>query len=200
MLPNFLLTEVTAWVRVVHSPVCPWKPAGMERWRRRVACQQLCLNEKKFCLRLEQHLNFFSLYLCPLVVVAVSNTNRLLLTLYRPCVYLYVSIISPLSLRYFMLGRFMHFTFLASPCSHGFCKVNVTVYTPGTNFVALLSTPLYQFLVLLKTWWPNISKFKMRSHKSSKQQPHGFIIKILIWPDKAKDPVRFTDLCFHMLG
>ena len=36
------------------------------------------LNEKKLCCRLEQHLNFFSLYLCPLVVVAMSNTNRLL--------------------------------------------------------------------------------------------------------------------------
>ena len=44
----------------------------------------------------------------------------------------------------------------------------------------------------------NISKFRMKSNKSSKKLWHGFTIKILIWPlDKAKDPVQLADVLTH---
>ena len=48
---------------------------------------------------------FQFIYLCPLVVDSASLAKKLLLTLYSLCVYVYVSIMSSLSWRYFILGQ-----------------------------------------------------------------------------------------------
>ena len=87
------------------SPVCTWKPAGMacrQRWvARHFSCQQLWM-KRNYAVDLSNTLIssacICALLLllqcpilidcCPLVVVVMSNTNRLLLTLCRPCTYL----------------------------------------------------------------------------------------------------------------
>ena len=164
MLPNFLYTEVTAWVGVtvsiktsvltMLSPVCTWKPAGMEHWWRQVArhssCQQLWMKRSSASDLSNTLISSACICVLLLLLQCPIQTDCCRHCIAMRVLYIiniYVSIIihiyiSPLSLRYFMLGRFMHFIFSLSLWSW--------FPRPWTNYVALLSTLSINFLSFWK--------------------------------------------------
>ena len=93
----------------VRMPVGHQQPQSECLWGINNLSQAMSSSSLQLWMRrkLVQHL---SLYLCPLIVVSTPISDRLFLTLYRPCVYLYTSQLSPLSLRYFILGQSLYFS------------------------------------------------------------------------------------------
>ena len=93
----------------VRMPVGHQQPHSECLWGINNLSQAMSSSSLQLWMRrkLVQHL---SLYLCPLIVVSTPISDRLFLTLYRPCVYLYTSQLSPLSLRYFILGQSLYFS------------------------------------------------------------------------------------------